>query len=142
MSAVSRCRHHGRRHRRGRCQTDGSLWRSAWIPEGICGNVSGIVPAVSLARGMQDSRKDQGKGYRNRERAGISACPFSLGRNAYQHCNYGIARKVTEKALSGIKNEKSEETGMKKKVLAVGIMALVTGIIVAVRRKKKYAKAV
>jgi len=49
---------------------------------------------------------------------------------------------VTEKALSGIKNEKSEETGMKKKLLAVGIMALVTGIIVAVRRKKKYAKAV
>lgn len=31
---------------------------------------------------------------------------------------------------------------MKKKLLAVGIMALVTGIIVALRRKKKYAKAV
>lgn len=31
---------------------------------------------------------------------------------------------------------------MKKKLLAVGIMALVTGIVVTVRRKKKYAKAV
>ena len=49
---------------------------------------------------------------------------------------------MTEKSIFRRKNKKLEETGMKKKLLAVGIMALVTGIIVAVRRKKKYAKAV
>lgn len=49
---------------------------------------------------------------------------------------------MAERSIFRRKNEKSEETCMKKKILAVGIMALVTGIIVAVRRKKKYAKAV
>lgn len=30
---------------------------------------------------------------------------------------------------------------MKKKLLAVGIIAVVTGIVVAVKRRKKYAEA-
>ena len=39
-------------------------------------------------------------------------------------------------------NFKLEEISMKKKIFVVGITALITGIIVAVKRKKKYAKTV
>lgn len=98
------------------------------------------MPDVSLARDMQGGRENQEKRNENRERAGISAGSLSLDGNAYQHHNNRIVRKVAGK--KHFPTQKMEETCMKKKLLAVGIMVLVTGIIVAVRRKKKYAKAV
>ena len=57
----------------------------------------------------------------SREGTGISACSFSLDWDAVRHRN--------------------RRNFLKKKLFALGILALATGIIVAVKKRKKFAEA-
>ena len=61
--------------------------------------------------------------------------------HAVNHRRIGQLGSIKTEITVAWKMNELEEISMKKKVVAVVIAALATGIIVAVKRKKKYAKA-
>ena len=113
------CRN-SRRYRWWGYQADRSLWTGAWVWENPDRTYHRASVAACLSCSKAVRKENQKRKSRKREGAGISACSFLTAWNVNERPDWRL--------------------NVKKKLVVVGMLATIAGVVAAFKSRKKYTK--